>query len=368
MTSYTSGLRLTNQDNGSNPNTWGDIADANFEFLDDAITGIVSIDITTSSHTLTNNNGSDDEARNALIKIGGTPSSANSIIVPASEKIYAFHATHTSVAGGITLRTAAGTGHTVYNGDKGFIYCDGVSVLSLFGSYLDEDKNLSDLTNVSAALSVLGVTPGTDVQAQSSALQGISDLTTSGNQMLYTTTASTYAATDLTAFARTILDDANASAVRSTLGTTVLQKTHTITGAVSTGTAIIDYDDSIPQITSGTLFMSCSITPVASASSTLEVQVVFNFAQTGATSNTIVALFRDSSANAIAAAAVQNPAGNSPNQISFVHHITDDFTTSVTFTVRGGPGNAETLTFNGTGGNRRFGGVMPSTITITEYI
>lgn len=50
------------------------------------------------------------------------------------------------------------------------------------------------------------------------ALISIAELTTVANQMIYTTGANTYATTSLTVFARSLLDDASASAARTTLG------------------------------------------------------------------------------------------------------------------------------------------------------
>jgi len=159
MTTYTSGLRLINQDTGANATTWGDNVDTCFELLDDAITGIVTVDLTgTASHTLTVNNNAADEARNALIYVKGTPASANSVIVPAVEKIYDVRCVNTSIAGGITIRTNTGTGVNFGTSVTKRIYCDGTSVWNLSETdSLKTTNNLSDLTNVSAALSTLGI-------------------------------------------------------------------------------------------------------------------------------------------------------------------------------------------------------------------
>lgn len=164
MTTYTSGLRLTNQPSGGNATTWGDVADDNFEFIDDALTGRVSVDLTgTSSITLTTQNGSDDQARNMNIYMHGVAASAQSVIIPASEKVYLVES---EVSGeNITVRTAGGTGVTFTKGDRRVVYCDGVSVKSYgLTSALDPSNNLSDLGDTSAARDNLGVATVTAMQ------------------------------------------------------------------------------------------------------------------------------------------------------------------------------------------------------------
>ncbi len=64
----------------------------------------------------------------------------------------------------------------------------------------------------------LGLAIGSNVQAYDAGLQSISGLTTSADQMIYTTASDTYATASLTAAGRAILDDADAAAQRTTLG------------------------------------------------------------------------------------------------------------------------------------------------------
>jgi hypothetical protein len=79
-------------------------------------------------------------------------------------------------------------------------------------------RAILDDADASAQRTTLGLAIGTDVQAYDAGLQSISGLTTSADQMIYTTALDTYATTGLTAAGRAILDDADASAQRTTLG------------------------------------------------------------------------------------------------------------------------------------------------------
>lgn len=79
---------------------------------------------------------------------------------------------------------------------------------------------LLDDADATEAQSTLGLVPGTDVLAYDALLQAIAGLTTSADKMIYTTGSDAVALADLTAAGRAILDDADADAQRTTLGLT----------------------------------------------------------------------------------------------------------------------------------------------------
>jgi hypothetical protein len=79
-------------------------------------------------------------------------------------------------------------------------------------------RTLLDDADQAAMRATLGLTPGTNVQAYDAKLAALSGLTGAADKGIRLTGASSMATFDLTPFALTFLDDANAGAVRNTLG------------------------------------------------------------------------------------------------------------------------------------------------------
>lgn len=146
----------------------------------------------------------------------------------------------------------------------------------------------------------------------------------------------------------------------------VVQKVNTQTGAVATGTTTIPVDDTIPQNTEGTEFVTLAITPT-SATNKLQIDVTLVLASS-ALATLVAALFQDSTANALAAVYETVSAADNVITLNFRHYMDAGTTSATTFKVRVGPGSAATVTFNGVAGGRIFGGVMASSITITEIV
>ena len=142
-----------------------------------------------------------------------------------------------------------------------------------------------------------------------------------------------------------------------------VQVVNTQTGAVATGTTTIPYDDTIPQITEGTQFMTLAITPT-SATNKLKIDVVFHGGPDNVNRHNIVALFQDATAGALAVG-WQHYSQYGTN-IKFTHYMVAGTTSETTFKIRAGQEIAGTYTFNGYSSSRKFGGKLSSSITITE--
>lgn len=142
-----------------------------------------------------------------------------------------------------------------------------------------------------------------------------------------------------------------------------VQVVNTQDGAVATGTTTIPNDDTIPQNTEGDEYMTLAITP-ANSSNKLLIEVVAVFSNTAAGRIT-TALFQDSTADALAATQI-NPGASDTYTAVLRYYMTAGTVSSTTFKVRAGSQSAGTTTFNGNGSARKLGGVMASSITITE--
>lgn len=137
-------------------------------------------------------------------------------------------------------------------------------------------------------------------------------------------------------------------------------------GAVATGTTPIPIDDTLPQNTEGNEFLTLAFTPT-DVNNELIIDVLFNGSHNQADHYMVAALFQDAIPDALAVTwSGKNNVANHSNQCVLRHKMIAGTTSPITFKVRVGIATVGTVTFNGNGGSRFFGGAMASSITITE--
>lgn len=142
-------------------------------------------------------------------------------------------------------------------------------------------------------------------------------------------------------------------------------KTQTTTSqTMLTGTTTIPFDNTIPQNTEGTEFITATITPATSGN---KIRIEANIYGAYSVAATVTAaLFQDSVANALAAVAVQTTTTNQNIVLRLSWEITTASASAHAFKIRIGGSTAGTFTLNGNAGAAIFGGVAASTLSLTE--
>ena len=243
---YTANLGLEKQADGENSSTWGQKVNTVFDLIEDAISDVGAISMTTDADkTLSSTDGAVDESRSAVLEVTSTVSltATRSVIVPTADKVYVVK-NGTSGSQSITVKTSAGTGVTIGNGEKRFVYCDGTNVVEAVTamSSLALDTALPLTEGGTGATSASAARTALSAQQQDDILDDLAGLTQAADKLPYFDSATTAATTPLTAFARTVLDDADASAVRTTLGLGTLSTKSTVTSAEITNGTITGTD------------------------------------------------------------------------------------------------------------------------------
>jgi len=135
---YSNSLKLTNIGDGDLAGTWGQTTNTNIcTLLEQAITGVIGITMTDANYTLSNINGTSDEARNAVIVVSGTNTAIRTVYTPynsGSSKLYTFF---NNTTGGYAIQiqaansgTPTGNYVTIPSGVTAAVYFDGINFYS----------------------------------------------------------------------------------------------------------------------------------------------------------------------------------------------------------------------------------------------
>jgi hypothetical protein len=131
---YSPNLRVELIGTGDQAGTWGSTTNTNLgTLLENAVSGYVSVSITSANQALTALNGADDQARNAVLALTTTTGANFAVYAPPSPKTYVVtnSSAYTASVYNSTIlgnTTAAGTGVAVPAGKTITIWSDGTNM------------------------------------------------------------------------------------------------------------------------------------------------------------------------------------------------------------------------------------------------
>jgi hypothetical protein len=145
----------------------------------------------------------------------------------------------------------------------------------------------------------------------------------------------------------------------------VVQVVNASDGELITGSTQMVKDNTIPQNDEGFEVITLTITP-KSVTNKLLIEVIVPASSAASGGNLIVALFQDTTADALKAMNNEALTQGESGVVPLTHFMVAGISSPTTFKVRIGSDNAGTVTINGDAGARLFGGVSGLSITITE--
>lgn len=171
--SYSPDLRIELIATGAQVGTWGITTNTNLgTIIEDAISGYVTVSVTSANQAFTVSDGAVDEARNAMIRLTTTTTAAFSVYAPPSSKQYIVwnNSGYTATIYNSTVRgntTAAGTGVAIADGDRVVVFTNGtnfyaVSAANVTGTVAVVNGGTGAST-ASGARTNLGLAIGADV-------------------------------------------------------------------------------------------------------------------------------------------------------------------------------------------------------------
>lgn len=173
--SATTVLRLEKPATGEKSGTWGTIANLNYDMLEAAIAGTVTISTTSGTVVLTNVDYTNDQAKKAILYCNGALVGNLILEIPNASKTYWVY-NNTTGSYTVSIKTNSGSAKTITQGAAANLYCDGSNTVVFLSPEVVPGTGAPNTAGGAAAsaisVSATGNLSSTNAQAALAELQG----------------------------------------------------------------------------------------------------------------------------------------------------------------------------------------------------
>ena len=122
--SYTANLGIEKPGSGEQAGTWGTITNTNFDIIDRAINGVLSLSLSGTTTTLATTDGALSDGGHKVLLLAGSPSGTNTITISPNDqdKVYLVKNSSGQTA---TFTQGSGGNASVLNGETAWVFADG---------------------------------------------------------------------------------------------------------------------------------------------------------------------------------------------------------------------------------------------------
>jgi microcystin-dependent protein len=281
---YTQNTGIEKIGAGEQTGLWNATTNLNFDIIDRASNGVGLITLSGTTHTLTTTDGSLSDGQYKVLVFGGSPSGTNTVTVAPNSQNKQYLVVNNS-GQSVIISQGSGASVTVANGATEIVYCDGagsaaavIGLASALSGLAKTANNGSDFTNAGTVRANLGLVIGTNVQAYAAVLanttasfltaekskltdiEPLADVTDTPNVTAAGAlmdsevnanlkTFSLPASTTISAFGKTLVDDADAPAALVTLGVSSTAAELNILDGVTSTTSELNILDGVTATT-----------------------------------------------------------------------------------------------------------------------
>ena len=121
---YTSNTGIEKIGTGEQAGTWGTTSNRNFDIIDTALNGVVTITLSGTTHTLTTTDGTVTDGMNKVLVLAGSPSGTNTITISPNDQEKLYFVSNGSGQSAVFTQ-GSGASVTVLNGTQAIIYANG---------------------------------------------------------------------------------------------------------------------------------------------------------------------------------------------------------------------------------------------------